>query len=51
MPGHAAAIYVQGGNAEPIQIGIFGILHPTVLKAFELPFPASTLEINLEVFL
>jgi len=36
---------------KPQQIGTFGILHPTVLKHFELPFPTSTLEINIEVFL
>lgn len=38
-------------RAEPIRIGTFGILHPTVLKHFELPFPTSTLELDLEVFL
>lgn len=50
LAGHAAAIFLQlGGKAH--RIGTFGILHPTVLKHFDLPFPTSTLEINLEVFL
>jgi phenylalanyl-tRNA synthetase beta chain len=38
-------------KTEARRIGIFGILHPTVLKNFELPFPTSTLELDLEVFL
>ncbi|PBP26499.1 phenylalanyl-tRNA synthetase [Diplocarpon rosae] len=50
FPGHAAAIYLRlNGKAE--RIGEFGILHPTVLDKFELRYPVSTLEINLEVFL
>lgn len=51
LPGHAAAIFLQQGDSKPLRIGTFGILHPNVLKHFELPFPASTLELNLEVFL
>lgn len=51
LAGHAAAIYLQLAGAKPRQIGTFGILHPTVLKHFDLPFPASTLELNVEVFL
>lgn len=50
LPGHAAAIMLQLAGKKQ-RIGTFGILHPTVLKAFELPFPASTLELNVEVFL
>ncbi|KAI6957649.1 hypothetical protein KC355_g13065, partial [Hortaea werneckii] len=52
LPGHAAAIYLKlGGNKDAKKIGQFGILHPTVLKNFELPFPASVLEMDVEVFL
>ncbi|KAK5125350.1 hypothetical protein LTR85_000459 [Meristemomyces frigidus] len=51
LPGHAAAIYLQLAGGKAQQIGTFGMLHPTVLKHFELPFPASTLELNVEVFL
>ncbi|KAK4508268.1 hypothetical protein PRZ48_002006 [Zasmidium cellare] len=50
LAGHSAAIFLQLGG-KPQRIGTFGILHPTVLKHFDLPFPTSTLEINLEVFL
>jgi phenylalanyl-tRNA synthetase beta chain len=50
MPGRAAAIYLNLAG-EPTRIGTFGVLHPNVLKKFELPFPTSTLELNVEVFL
>ncbi|KUJ12688.1 phenylalanyl-tRNA synthetase [Mollisia scopiformis] len=48
--GHAAAIYLRI-DGKQARIGEFGILHPTVLDKFELRYPVSTLEINLEVFL
>lgn len=53
LPGHAAAIFLKlgGKGAKAQRIGTFGILHPTVLKYFQLPFPASTLEMDVEVFL
>ncbi|KJX96861.1 phenylalanyl-tRNA synthetase like protein [Zymoseptoria brevis] len=51
LAGHAAAIMLSLDGGVPARIGTFGILHPTVLKHFDLPFPTSTLEINLEVFL
>lgn len=35
FPGHAAAIHVRIEGKEQI-IGVFGILHPTVLEKFEL---------------
>ena len=35
FPGHAAAIHVKIGGKEAV-IGVFGILHPTVLEKFEL---------------
>lgn len=50
FPGHAASIHVKVGGKEHV-IGVFGILHPTVLEKFELKYPVSTLEINIEVFL
>ncbi|OCK82239.1 phenylalanyl-tRNA synthetase-like protein beta chain [Lepidopterella palustris CBS 459.81] len=46
----AANIHLNIGGKHHI-IGIFGILHPTVLQKFELSYPVSTLEFNLEVFL
>ncbi|KAL8892914.1 MAG: hypothetical protein Q9215_000278 [Flavoplaca cf. flavocitrina] len=48
--GHAAAIHVRIEGKEQI-VGVFGILHPTVLEKFELRYPVSTLEINIEMFL
>ena len=50
FPGHAASIHVSIGGKE-MEIGVFGILHPTVLEKFELKYPVSTLEMNIEVFL
>ncbi|KAI9795160.1 MAG: phenylalanine--tRNA ligase subunit beta [Peltula sp. TS41687] len=50
FPGHAATVHVRL-NGKSSVIGIFGILHPTVLQNFEFRYPASALEINLEVFL
>lgn len=42
--GHSAAIYIKLGESNKAQrIGTFGIMHPTVLKNFELPFPVSAL--------
>lgn len=48
--GHAASIKINLAGKNHT-IGVFGILHPTVLHKFELPYPVSTVEFNLEVFL
>lgn len=32
-------------------VGTCGIIHPTVLSHFEIPFPCSAVEINVEPFL
>ncbi|KAF2219794.1 phenylalanine--tRNA ligase subunit beta [Elsinoe ampelina] len=50
LPGHAASIFIKVGE-KPIKVGAFGILHPTVLKNFDLVYPVSALEIELEYFL
>ncbi|OTA78350.1 hypothetical protein M434DRAFT_18190 [Hypoxylon sp. CO27-5] len=50
FPGRAAAIHVRLGG-KTARIGEFGILHPSVLENFDLKYPVSTLEVNLEVFL
>ncbi|KZM24790.1 Phenylalanine--tRNA ligase [Ascochyta rabiei] len=50
LPGHAAAIKINLAGKNHT-IGVFGILHPSVLHKFELPYPVSTVEFNLEVFL
>jgi len=50
LPGHAASVHLRMGGREQV-IGVFGILHPSVLEKFELRYPVSTLEVNIEVFL
>ncbi|KAF2668500.1 phenylalanyl-tRNA synthetase [Microthyrium microscopicum] len=52
--GHAASIHVNlkvDGKLKHFVVGEFGILHPSVLKNFELGYPVSALEFNLEPFL
>ncbi|OJJ78734.1 phenylalanine--tRNA ligase subunit beta [Aspergillus glaucus CBS 516.65] len=50
FPGHAASVHLRIGGKEH-NIGTFGILHPTVLEKYELKYPVSTLELNIETFL
>ncbi|GIK02437.1 phenylalanine--tRNA ligase subunit beta [Aspergillus viridinutans] len=50
FPGHAASIHLRFAGKDHV-IGAFGILHPTVLEKYELKYPVSTLEINIETFL
>lgn len=50
FPGHAASVHVRIAGKEH-NIGTFGILHPTVLEKYELKYPVSTLELNIEPFL
>lgn len=52
FPGRGATIFfrVKEGEKEA-SIGSLGVLHPDVLSRFEIPYAASGLEINLEVFL
>ncbi|GLC71953.1 hypothetical protein PLESTF_001188500 [Pleodorina starrii] len=45
FPGRQAAIFTG-----ETQVGVFGIVHPEVLGAFEVPYPVSALELNLEPF-
>lgn len=40
----------SGSAPEDKAIGVLGILHPSVLENFEIGFPCSALEINLEPF-
>jgi phenylalanyl-tRNA synthetase beta chain len=48
--GHSANVHVKIGGKDHV-VGVFGILHPTVLEKFELRYPVSTLEFNVEIFL
>ncbi|KAK4464799.1 putative phenylalanyl-tRNA synthetase beta chain [Cladorrhinum samala] len=48
--GRAAAVWVRlGGKLH--RVGELGVLHPSVLEKFDLRYPVSTLEVNVEVFL
>jgi phenylalanyl-tRNA synthetase beta chain len=46
FPGRRADVIFNG-----VKIGVFGIIHPLVLKKFDIHFPASSLEINIEPLL
>ncbi|XP_058058544.1 phenylalanine--tRNA ligase beta subunit [Anopheles bellator] len=45
FPGRSAAVLYKG-----LDIGRIGVLHPTVLQAFELTTPCSVVEFNMEYF-
>jgi phenylalanyl-tRNA synthetase beta chain len=45
FPGRHATIYVNG---QPV--GQFGVVHPEVLEAYEIPFAVSALELEVEPF-
>ena len=50
--GRAASILLSNGkNMKDVCIGKFGILHPEVLKNFDIAYPASILEMDLECLL
>lgn len=52
FPGRGATVYFRSAEgAKPVAIGSMGVLHPEVTSKFEIPYAASSLELNLEVFL
>ncbi|KAI1129325.1 phenylalanyl-tRNA synthetase [Nemania abortiva] len=51
FPGRAGGVYLGKKGGESQRIGEIGILHPEVLEKFEIKYPVSVLELNLEVFL
>jgi phenylalanyl-tRNA synthetase beta chain len=53
FPGRAASIWVTtpGNNGSPQKIGSFGVLHPQVLHNFDIGYPASCVEIDLEALI
>ena len=65
FPGRAATIYYRSpptiqatlndvkevAASRDIVIGTLGVLHPSVLANFEINYPCSALEFNVEVFL
>ncbi len=44
--GRCAELYFEGKA-----VGIYGVIHPTVLEKFEIGFPCAALELNVEPFL
>jgi phenylalanyl-tRNA synthetase beta chain len=51
FPGRSAIVKYRNSKGEVIQIGSLGIFHPDVLNAFQINYPGSAVEINLEPFL
>ncbi|KAJ1629429.1 hypothetical protein T492DRAFT_118404 [Pavlovales sp. CCMP2436] len=56
LPGRQARVFVNrlSVSGEPLgvcHLGYFGVVHPEVLNAFELPFVGSALELEMEVLL
>uniref|UniRef100_A0AAV1V4Z7 phenylalanine--tRNA ligase n=1 Tax=Peronospora matthiolae TaxID=2874970 RepID=A0AAV1V4Z7_9STRA len=51
FPGRCAYVMLQKEDAEPLRLGSFGVLHPGVLKNFDLLNPTSVLEMDLEPLL
>lgn len=51
FPGRGAEIHFREAPGKPpVVLGSLGVLHPEVLASFEIPYVASSLEIDLEVF-
>ena len=49
FPGRAAQVLLtKPSSDEKIRVGTFGILHPNVLKNFDIQYPCSVVEIDLE---
>ena len=53
--GRQADIYLQASSSSSeeeseIKVGKFGVIHPEVLSKFDIPFPVSAVELNIEPF-
>jgi phenylalanyl-tRNA synthetase beta chain len=51
FPGRAASILFTRSEKQQIRIGTFGILHPEVLGNFDIQYPSSCVELDLEALL
>lgn len=52
FPGRGAKIFFRSAdNGDAKVIGSLGVLHPEVMNNFDIPYAASSVEINAEVFL
>lgn len=48
--GRGASVFATNSEGKEIELGAIGVLHPDVLKAFELPFVCSYFEIDASFF-
>lgn len=51
FPGRAASLLVTKPGSEQSVVGTFGILHPEVLDNFDIKYPASCMELDLEAIM
>lgn len=51
FPGRAASIVLTSPGKSKTAIGSFGILHPEVLASFDMQYPASCVELDLEALM
>jgi len=51
FPGRAASIMLTSPGKEQVSIGSFGILHPEVLSNFDIQYPATCMELDLEALM
>lgn len=51
FPGRAASILLTAPDKTKTCIGTFGILHPNVLSHFDIQYPASCVELDLEALM
>ena len=52
FPGRAAEVILTSpASSEKVRLGTFGILHPNVLKNFDINYPSSVMELDLELLL
>jgi phenylalanyl-tRNA synthetase beta chain len=47
LPGRCAGVLLARGG-QSTQLGTFGVVHPEILKNFDLPFPCSVVEFEVE---
>jgi phenylalanyl-tRNA synthetase beta chain len=55
FPGRAAAVLLtspkKGGGSQRVPVGAFGMLHPDVLNNFDIQYPATCVELDLEALM
>ncbi|KAJ2072290.1 phenylalanine--tRNA ligase subunit beta [Coemansia sp. RSA 2673] len=51
LPGRSANVVRVAENGDKIILGSIGVIHPEILRNFELDYPVSSFEINIEPFL